>query len=220
MFSSTTSMSSTAQDVRTTYLDTIGGILWVCLHTHIVRLNQKDWKVVDTVVGPRVNSLVYVKVNDTVWGCSSDSTIYVYARTSGIPLRRFFSSQVNPSPLENVVDVLVEEGHKQHIFVLATYGKYVWSGGFDKIVRIWDAQALTLVNTLTPEHDVINAMVVMPIKANLVGNYAITPVDGNHTDKEALNSFGTFRQDSPEQLQVQVWKVWSGAWDGTLAVWV
>jgi len=218
--SSNNTKGSSAQDVRTLFFDRVGHIMWACLHTHIVRINQKEWKVLDTVVGTRINCLVWVPLNDTVWACSSDSTIYVYARASGIPLRRFYSPPVALTPLENVVDIQVENGHKQHIFVLTTFDKYVWSGGYDKKLRVWDAQALVLVSTLNPEHDVINALIALPVRANLVGKQALIGTNTSIPSPESSQDSNQDKIRCIDDIQAQVWTVWSGAWDGTVAIWV
>ena len=190
-------------------------------------------KVIDTLPGDRVNGLVWVPFNDTIWACSSDSTIYVYARTSGNVLKRIMTatpassvkqprvaantsrnipisstprkrdlktftnttkkSDVRPtgneeqgedgdddddfdepehtlqfhgdyneadakatqtkkgnnseikSAEQGTVEIRVEGGHKEHIFVLGAYDKFVWSGGFDKKLRVWEAQVCRFV---------------------------------------------------------------------------
>lgn len=77
-------------------------IVWICSDEDILRFSRavcissmlayscQTQDVIDALTGVRMNSLL--RVGETVWGCSSDSTISVYNRVTGSLVKKYGDS--------------------------------------------------------------------------------------------------------------------------------
>mmetsp|Transcript_4072 Transcript_4072/g.4490 ORF Transcript_4072/g.4490 Transcript_4072/m.4490 type:complete len:364 (+) Transcript_4072:29-1120(+) len=85
-------------------------------------------------------------------------------------------------------------GHTGHVFSLLAAGGFVWSGGWDGKILVWDATTMKTERTLELDKDVVSAIILVPVKAVV-------------SDDEA-------------HKEIEIFTVWSAAWDGNVCVWL
>jgi len=98
-------------------------------------------------------------------------------------------------------------GHSGHVFSLLAINNFVWSGGWDKSIKIWNARTFQLVSELKGNNDVVSSMILVRNKLDIPKQNK-----DNRSQKSKPKNFNC--------VVKEIYSAWSGAWDGTICVWV
>lgn len=133
--------------------------VWVCTDGFVCFIDTHTVTVVPgTLISvPKVNSIVYVKSLQQVWGGCSDSSIYIW--DSSAPEIRKGSVPAGIEPLKKLAG-----GSGDRVSSLANFeDKLIYSGSWDKMLRIWDAKEAKLMHTSQKLHGYpVMAIVLLP----------------------------------------------------------
>jgi hypothetical protein len=131
--------------------------VWVCTDGFICFIDSSTLSIIPGVCIPipKINSIAYVKSTNQVWGGCSDCSIYIwdgdvpFTKKGKIPPSRHLSGWTSDrvSKLANHED------------------KYIFSGSWDKKIRVWDAQTANLIFESKKCHECpIMAIVILPYR--------------------------------------------------------
>lgn len=127
--------------------------VWVCTDGFICFVEVSTLSIVPSVCVPipKINSLAYVPATQQVWGACSDSSIYVW--DCGAPLQTGFltaSAQLSGFSHDRISRLVLFEN------------RYIFSGSWDKKLRIWDVFSHALLYTSSKNHE-CPIMSILPI---------------------------------------------------------
>jgi WD40 repeat protein len=134
----------------------VGDFVWVCTDGFVCFVDIATLTVVPNVhiPIPKINTLAYIKSTNQVWGGCSDCSIYVWDAASP-------SSTGKIQPLRHITGWSSDRVSK----LVNWDDKYVYSGSWDKRLRVWDAQTATMLCESKKVHECpIMSIVVLPYR--------------------------------------------------------
>ncbi|CAL55199.1 WD40/YVTN repeat-like-containing domain [Ostreococcus tauri] len=139
--------------------------------------------------------------------------------------------------IESLELLKVLRGHNGPVRTLVTVNDYVFSGSYDRTVRVWPAYSedigpsagTDLVKTLKGHKDAVRALACFPRRQATSSNRAIGPYvfSGSDDSNVRVWNAGTFEciqelkghTDNVRVLTVDDRYLYSGSWDKTIRVW-
>jgi serine/threonine protein kinase len=126
---------------------TIGPVIWVALDRNILVVETATQREVRKIPSTTGNIQSMVEIDKKVW-CAAGGVLSIW----------------DAEGYNNIANI---QAHSSFISALVLDGAYVWSGGWDKYIKIWNTLDYKLVKEYFEHSDNVSCFVVVPTASGL-----------------------------------------------------